>query len=108
MSRLLKLAFLLVLILCMQQAMAQAVNRIVPAPVSFVAEQGGAFLLDEETAIYFTSNFSKQATLLQEQLNAQIGIRPSMNLLMKNKTLPEAAIVLEAQQTSIDRPEMYR
>ncbi len=108
MSRLLKLAFLLVLMFCMQQAMPQAANRIVPAPVSFVAEQGGAFLLDEETAIYFPSNFSKQATLLQEQLYAQVGIRLPLNLLMKNAALPASAIVLEAQQKSIDRPEMYR
>ncbi|MFZ9718209.1 MAG: glycoside hydrolase family 20 zincin-like fold domain-containing protein, partial [Chitinophagaceae bacterium] len=86
---------------------AQAVNQIVPAPVSFVAEAGKGFVLDNETVIYFSSQFDRQAIYLQEQIKAQLGFAPKLNLLIKREVLPNAAIVLEGGQANIDRPEMY-
>jgi hexosaminidase len=83
-----------------------SVYNIIPKPVSVNLLKGKDIEVNNSTTIFAHPRFSAQAEYLKEQIQAQCGLKLTVQLDLPS-TKKESAIILELDSEQTNKPEMY-
>ncbi|WP_192822270.1 beta-N-acetylhexosaminidase [Rufibacter sp. LB8] len=82
---------------------AQAINNIIPKPVSFTTTKNKAVTITPQTVIVADAPFKDQAVYLQEQVQKQLGFAPKIV-----PHIPKVGTYITlAASKAVNKPEMY-